>query len=139
MYHFLLKLFSLNMSRFWAEFDPDRQMVDICRGGIIPRVSSEQALEGLEASSVSHVNEHDSTYDSQVLQRWEFEAICVIDPFIRVRVSVDICAENLFLMERYRMLQRVSRHRCLRDSRRNVGVQRDKCVEGCPIKEEVAM
>lgn len=43
---------------FWANFEPDKQMVDICQGGIVPREGGEN------------------------------RPLCVKDPFIRVRVSV---------------------------------------------------
>lgn len=144
----------LTRSRFWAEFDPARQMVDIRLGGIITRAPSEvvpleEVAKRLDSSHMpeqgafkpgSCIHERDlALHDAKALQRWEFHTMCVIDPFIRVRVSVHTDEMVLFLTEACRTLHRVFQSRCLRDSRRSAGARKRICESGNPIKEEVAM
>jgi len=97
--------------RFWAEFDPSRQMVDIRLGGIIARVPSEvMPVEEVGKESVApHTPEQGpfkptscvykqnlSLYDAKTLAIWESQAICVVDPFILVRNVARNISESVF-------------------------------------------
>ncbi len=90
-------LILLTFGRFWTEFDPTRQMVDIRLGGIIPRtpaesISLKNVIKEIEPSCITERGafQPSNGHNAEALQGWEHQAICVIDPFIRVRVSVGV-------------------------------------------------
>lgn len=119
----------LIICRFWADFDPTRQMVDIQLGGIIPRTPAEPILLEKATKSRKFLDRAERSaskpsrgHDAEALQGWEHQPICVIDPFVRVRVSTYRHAVFFYiLMDPHRTLRKTSLSRYSRTSRRSAG------------------
>jgi hypothetical protein len=87
-------------------------MVDIRLGGILPRLGWREGYELLDAEEhgtlqttdpTSCVRNESDLYNVGALRRWERDPFLIVDPFIRIRVSVDKPFGIFILMDMCRM------------------------------------